>query len=52
MRVSGSAAVVEQFCQANGQILMPIMNLIESAIVWQPLGGGGSFRTIMSETST
>jgi hypothetical protein len=22
----GSAAVVEQFCQANGQILMPIVN--------------------------
>jgi len=27
----GSAAVVEQFFQANGQILMPIVNLIESA---------------------
>jgi hypothetical protein len=27
----GSAAVVEQFCQANGQILMPIVNLIENA---------------------
>lgn len=26
-----SAAVVEQFCQANGQILLPIVNLIESA---------------------
>lgn len=27
----GSAAVVEQFCQANGQILLPIVQLIESA---------------------
>lgn len=26
-----SAAVVEQFCQANGQILLPIVQLIESA---------------------
>lgn len=26
-----SAAVVEQFCQANGQILLPIVSLIESA---------------------
>ena len=26
-----SAAIVEQFCQANGQILLPIVNLIESA---------------------
>ena len=26
-----SAAVVEQFCQSNGQILMPIVTLIESA---------------------
>ena len=26
-----SAAVVEQFCQANGQILLPLVNLIESA---------------------
>ena len=26
-----SAAVVEQFCQANGQILLPIVNLIENA---------------------
>jgi putative transposase len=26
-----SAAVVEQFCQANGQILLPIVNLIQSA---------------------
>jgi len=26
-----SAAVVEQFCQSNGQILLPIVNLIESA---------------------
>jgi transposase-like protein len=26
-----SAAVVEQFCQTNGQILLPIVNLIESA---------------------
>jgi hypothetical protein len=27
----GSAAVVEQFCQANEQILMPLVNPIESA---------------------
>jgi len=26
-----SAAVIEQFCQANGQILLPLVNLIESA---------------------
>ena len=26
-----SAAVIEQFCQSNGQILLPIVNLIESA---------------------
>ena len=26
-----SAAVIEQFCQANGQILLPIVNLIENA---------------------
>ncbi len=26
-----SAAVIEQFCQANGQILLPIVHLIESA---------------------
>jgi transposase-like protein len=26
-----SAAIVEQFCQTNGQILLPIVNLIESA---------------------
>ena len=26
-----SAAVIEQFCQANGQILLPIVNMIESA---------------------
>ena len=26
-----SAAVIEQFCQANGQILLPIANLIQSA---------------------
>jgi len=26
-----SAAVVEQFCQSNGQMLMPIVNLMESA---------------------
>ncbi len=26
-----SAAVIEQFCQANGQILLPILNLIENA---------------------
>lgn len=28
---SESAAVIEQFCQSNGQILLPIVNLIESA---------------------
>lgn len=26
-----SAAIVEQFCQANGQILLPLVNLIQSA---------------------
>src|SRR3989442_15676891 len=26
-----SAAVIEQFCQANGQILLPLLNLIENA---------------------
>lgn len=26
-----SAAVIEQFCQANGQILLPILNLIQNA---------------------
>jgi putative transposase len=26
-----SAAIIEQFCQANGQILLPIVNLIQSA---------------------
>jgi putative transposase len=26
-----SAAVIEQFCQTNGQILLPIVNLIQSA---------------------
>jgi hypothetical protein len=26
-----SAAVVEQFCQTNGQILLPIVNLIQNA---------------------
>ena len=26
-----SAAVIEQFCQANGQMLLPIVNLIQSA---------------------
>ena len=26
-----AAAVVEQFCQTNGQILLPLVNLIESA---------------------
>jgi len=26
-----SAAVIEQFCRANGQILLPILNLIENA---------------------
>lgn len=26
-----SAAVIEQFCKANGQILLPILNLIQSA---------------------
>ena len=25
------AAVIEQFCQANGQILLPIVNLIQNA---------------------
>jgi len=28
---SGSAAVIEQFCQSNGQLLLPIVNLIQSA---------------------
>ena len=28
---SESAAVIEQFCQSNGQILLPIVNLIQSA---------------------
>ena len=26
-----SAAVIEQFCQTNGQILLPIVNLIQNA---------------------
>ena len=26
-----SAAVIEKFCRANGQILLPILNLIENA---------------------
>jgi hypothetical protein len=26
-----SAAVVEQFCKTNGQILLPILSMIESA---------------------
>ena len=26
-----SAAVIEQFCQSNGQILLPIVNLIQNA---------------------
>jgi hypothetical protein len=26
-----SAAVIEQFCQSNGQILLPILNLMETA---------------------
>ena len=26
-----SAAIIEQFCQSNGQILLPLVNLIESA---------------------
>ncbi len=26
-----SAAVIEQFCRTNGQILLPILNLIENA---------------------
>ena len=26
-----SAAIIEQFCQTNGQILLPIVNMIESA---------------------
>lgn len=30
-RSAQEAAVVEQFCQANGQILLPLVNLIESA---------------------
>jgi putative transposase len=29
--VRESAAVIEQFCRANGQILLPILNLIENA---------------------
>ena len=29
--VRESAAVIEQFCQANGQILLPIVNLIQNA---------------------
>jgi len=28
---SESAAVIEQFCQSSGQILLPIVNLIQSA---------------------
>ena len=26
-----SAAVIEQFCKANGQVLLPIVNMIQSA---------------------
>src|SRR6516162_2041807 len=26
-----SAAIIEQFCQTNGQILLPLVNLIQSA---------------------
>ena len=26
-----SAAVIEQFCQTNGQILLPIVNMIQNA---------------------
>jgi hypothetical protein len=26
-----SALVIEQFCRGNGQILLPILNLIENA---------------------
>jgi hypothetical protein len=26
-----SAAVIEQFCRANGQILLPIVDMIQSA---------------------
>ena len=26
-----SAAIIEQFCQANGQLLFPIVTMIESA---------------------
>jgi hypothetical protein len=26
-----TASVIEQFCQSNGQILLPLVNLIESA---------------------
>ncbi len=26
-----SAAVIEQFCRSNGQILLPIVNLIQNA---------------------
>ena len=26
-----SAAVIEQFCKANGQILLPIVDMIQSA---------------------
>ena len=29
-----SAAIIEQFCQANGQILLPLLNLMESAARW------------------
>jgi hypothetical protein len=28
-----SALVIEQFCRANGEILLPILNLIENAVV-------------------
>ena len=26
-----SAAAIEQFCQSNGQILLPIVNLVQTA---------------------
>jgi hypothetical protein len=26
-----SAAVIEQFCRANGQLLLPLVNLLQSA---------------------
>jgi len=35
---SESAAVIEQFCQSSGQILLPIVNLIQSASAGWPFG--------------